>query len=237
MAKKKTRSPRQAPSASEAHERRQQRLQARREAKAQALEAQRKAQRRARWLRIGGLAVGSVAVLALLWRLAAPPDTPDRIRGHSVRKLGESGTGDHTTAPVRYDSTPPTHGPHEAQPAPCGVHPEPVPEGNQVHSLEHGAVGIQYRPDLVEVDDIRAIERLTRGFDSGVFSAPYPEMEPAIAVSSWGELMELDSLDMPAIREYIEVFRGQGPEDVSCDNLVDDPFEPEEEPAGRGGGG
>ena len=237
MARKKTRSPRQAPSASEAHERRQQRLQARREAKAQALEARRRAERRSRLVRIGLLAIGSVGLTLLVWRLTAPPDTPDRIRGHAVRKLGESGAGDHTTGPVRYDSTPPTHGPHEAQPAPCGVHPEPVPDGNQVHSLEHGAVGIQYRPDLVEVEDIRRIERLTRGFESGVFSAPYPEMRSAIAVSSWGELMELDSLDLPAIREYIEVFRGQGPEDVSCDNLVDDPFEPEGGPAQQGEGG
>ena len=170
---------------------------------------------------------------ALLYLLLAPPRTPDRIGGHEVRKLGESGAGDHTAGTVGYDSVPPTHGPHDPQPAPCGVHAEPIPDGNQVHSLEHGAVGIQFRPDEVELSDIRALERITRDYDSGVFSAPYPDMDSPIAVSSWGELMELDSLDVDAIRDYIAEFRGKGPEDIPCANAVDQAFEPE----GDGGGG
>ena len=59
-------------------------------------------------------------------------------------------------------------------------------------------------------------------------------MDSPIAVTSWGELMTLDRLDLPAIRQYIDVFRGEGPEDVTCDNLVDDPYEP---PSGGGGQG
>ena len=232
MSKKKPK-PRRAPTAAEAHERRQQRLDARREAKSKALQARLKAERRARLVRITTMALAVTAVGLLVWQWLAPPDTPDRIAGHTVRKLGESGVGDHTEAPVEYDSTPPTHGPHASQPAPCGVHPEPIPDASQVHSLEHGAVGIQYRPDDVEIADIRAIERLVGQFDSGVFSAPYPDMDGPLVVSSWGELMELEELDLPAIRQYISEFRGEGPEDVSCDNLVDDAFQPPEE--GEGG--
>src|SRR5215211_488973 len=119
MSTRRTRSTRSS-SGTEAHERRQQRLQARREAKERALEAQRRAELRSRVLRIGVMVVSAVALLLFLWRLTTPASTPDRIAGHTIRKLGESGTGDHTTSAVDYDSSPPTHGPHHPQPAPCG---------------------------------------------------------------------------------------------------------------------
>jgi Protein of unknown function (DUF3105) len=179
--------------------------------------------------------VASALTWFLLARLApAPP--PSEIDGHAVTKLGESGVNDHVEGTVDYDSTPPVHGPHAPQPAPCGVHASQIPNEEQVHSLEHGAVGIQYRPDLGQ-EDIRRIEGIVRRFDSGVFSAPYRGMPTPITVSSWGELMRLDSFDGRAIEDYIEALRNEGPErGASCPNTVDDPFRPAPED-GDGAGG
>jgi hypothetical protein len=224
MAKKKT-GARRGTASADAHERRRERLDARRRAKAEALAAQRRALRRARLVRsvlMGLLAAGVVAFVLLQLQGG---NTPDEIGGHRIQKLGETGVNEHVSGTVEYDSTPPSSGPHSPQPAECGVHADPVPNETQTHSLEHGAVAVQYLPTL-ELEDIRTIERIVSGYDGRVLSAPYPGMETPIAVTSWGEMMRLDSLDADAIRDYIDAFRGRGPEDVACPSTADDPFRP-----------
>ena len=223
---------RAAPPSETAHERRQERLDARRRARAEALAARQRAERRRRLVRIGAMSFVSAGLVWFFLGRGAPP-TPDEIDGHRVLKLGESGVGEHVSGTVEYDSTPPVHGSHNPQPAACGVHAEPIPNEQQVHSLEHGAVGIQYRPSL-PTPDVRRIERLVRAFDSDVFSAPYPGLPTPVAVSSWGELMRLDSFDERAVEDYVKAFRGTGPErGASCPNTSDQPFRP----AGNGAGG
>jgi hypothetical protein len=223
MAKKRTKSGRRPSTANEAHERRQARLEARREARARELEARARAARRQRLVRFAllGLVAGAFAWFFLL---QTQPEGPTSIGGHAIQRFPETGVNEHVTGTVDYDSSPPTHGPHGAVVA-CGVHGEPIPNENQVHLLEHGAVGIQYQPDL-DPGDVAAIEDIVRDYDSRVFSAPYPEMGSEITLTSWGELMRLDQLDAGAIRRYVEEFRGNGPESVACDNSADEPFQP-----------
>ena len=55
---------------------------------------------------------------------------------------------DHVAGPVSYDRVPPAGGAHNAVVLNCGVYSQPVPNENAVHSLEHGAVWITYRPTL-----------------------------------------------------------------------------------------
>jgi Protein of unknown function (DUF3105) len=207
-------------------QRRRERLETRRRAREQALAAAAKAQRRRRVLRsaLTGLLAG--AVVWLLFLELRPAPTPDAVDGHRVEKFGESGVAEHVAGPVDYDSSPPTHGPHSANAAACGVHGAPIPNETMVHSLEHGAVGIVYRASL-DLADIRSIERTVRGYDGRVFSAPYSgNMSTPIAVLSWGEMMRLQSLDERAVRDYISAFRGTGPEDTPCPDTADSPFSP-----------
>src|SRR5438046_1087146 len=42
-----------------------------------------------------------------------------------------------------FDSVPPTSGPHYASQTNWGMHKEPIPEGYQVHNLEHGGILMQ----------------------------------------------------------------------------------------------
>jgi hypothetical protein len=224
VAKKKTRHRR--PDGVEAQERRRERLDARRQARAEALAAQARAERRRRLLRA---AIAGLLAAAVGWFLIvqlAPEPTPDAIDGHNVIDFDETGVNEHVSGPVDYESTPPTHGPHASAPAACGVHSEPIPDENMVHSLEHGAVGLLYEPS-VAIGDVRALEDIARSYSGRVFSAPYPDMPTPIAVTSWGEMMRLDSLDAAAVREYIETFRGRGPEDVGCPSTSDSPFSPD----------
>lgn len=210
----------------EAQRRKQERLEARRRAKAEAEAQRRRAEARARVVRMV-MIVG--LVIAAFWFLFLRGGTPDEIGGHELTKFSGEGTGQHEDGPLTYPMTPPVQGAHAPQWAQCGVYAEQVPNENFVHSLEHGAVGLLYDPARADIEDIRQLEDLARNSDGEVLSAPYAGMEPVYSIVSWGERMDLDAFDLPAIREYIDAFRGKGPEaGATCDNTEDTPFEPGE---------
>lgn len=223
MAKKKAKPRRRSSSGAADHERRQQRLEERRREKERALEQARRASARRRAIRTALLAATFAALTLWFFTRGGAPQT---FGGHAVQEFSTAGVGDHTDAPVDYESTPPVSGPHAPQAVPCGVYGEPIPDENQVHNLEHGAIGIQYRPDL-DPEEIKRLEAVVGEYDSHVFSAPYPGLESPIAVTSWGRLMELDEVDEVAIGDYIDEFAGNGPEpNQPCDNTQENPFEP-----------
>jgi hypothetical protein len=221
MAKKKRRR-RSAGSGAEAQQRRLERLDARRQAKAEQLEARRKAQQRARFIRIALL---FVLFMGVSWFFFFRQTKPASIAGHEIQSFDDAGLQVHA-APYEYESNPPVAGPHSPNVAPCGTYAQPIPDPQYVHSLEHGAVGIMYRPDL-DPADISTIEGIVREFDGQVLSQPDPDMPTAMAVTSWGEMMRLDALDESAIRRYIETFRGEGPESgAECPSSSTQSFEP-----------
>jgi hypothetical protein len=221
VAKKKAKRGRS--SGAETQERRRERLDARRRARAETLAAQRRAERRRGLVRTALAALVAVAIGAFLFYQMRPEPTPDTINGHRVESFSETGVNQHVTGTVEYETDPPTHGPHASTPAACGVHAESIPNENMVHALEHGTVGIFYKPSLPRAD-IRTIESIVRDYDGRVLSAPYEGMPSDIAVVSWGEMMRLNALDERAMRAYIAAFRGRGPEDVPCPSTSDSPF-------------
>ncbi|MDQ3660250.1 MAG: DUF3105 domain-containing protein [Actinomycetota bacterium] len=223
MAKKKAKPRRRSSSGAADHERRQQRLEQRRREKERALEQARRAAARRRAIRAALLA--AIFAALVLWFFTRG-GAPDSFGGHEVQQLSTDGMNQHTDASVDYETSPPVSGAHAPQAVPCGVYGEPIPDEAQVHNLEHGAVGIQYRPDL-DPEEIERIEAIVGEYDSNVFSAPYPGLETPVVVSSWGRLMELDQVDEAAARDYVDAFAGNGPErNQSCDNTQDEPFEP-----------
>lgn len=209
----------------EGAERKRQRLEERRQQKAEALARQRKAAARAR-------AVRSVALIALagvaVWFFFLRSSTPDEINGHAITAFGGAGVGDHSEQPQTYEMTPPVQGFHSSTPAACGVHATQLVDEELVHSLEHGAVALLFDPRATP-EDIKELEALASEADENVVSAPYEGMEPAFAIASWGERMDLDELDIAAVNEYIDVFAGKGPEaGRTCPNTVDTPYAPAE---------
>jgi Protein of unknown function (DUF3105) len=107
-------------------------------------QAKRHTSRRNLWIGIG------VAV-ALIGGLAAFVVTrPDPLEGADITAYPDLGV-EHLAAGdpgPEYNSNPPTSGPHAPQPAACGIYREPVTDIQQVHTLEHGAIIVQYDPSL-----------------------------------------------------------------------------------------
>jgi hypothetical protein len=207
---------------------RQQRLEARRAAKEEALIAQRRASQRERLVR---LVLFGFLFAGLFWFIFLRNQTPSEFNGQPVTQLSNAGEGNHTRETVNYESSPPVSGSHANGAGPCGVLNQEIPNETQVHSLEHGAVGVQYQPDL-DPEVIADIEDIVREAGDNVFSAPYANMETPIALSSWSRLMTLDELDVEAIDGYIDAFAGNTLEPgTDCPATVDEPFEvPEASP-------
>ena len=208
--------------------RRRERLEARRQAKAAALEAQRKKERRDKIIR---RSLVLVALVGLVWFFFLRNITPAEINGHQVLDFSTAGAGQHQPPPISYESSPPVAGPHSSA-VPCGTYAEQIPNENQVHDLEHGAVGVQYKPD-VPPGQIRQIEALVRSYDSHVFAGPYEEMDSNITLTAWGHMLRLDTFEEQTIRDFIDEFAqgGDAPEAFQdCPVESDDSFRPEPSP-------
>ena len=181
--------------------------------------AERAAEKRRRLLRNLTIAIVAVVVVGGIGGLVAARNLSQRaaIRELNVQTLPSQGqthlnSGGKYTA---YNSTPPTSGPHDPNPAPCGVTTTPIPNEVQVHDLEHGVVMVQYRPDL-DPAQVRQLEELGRTYTSHVIVAPYPGLGTAVAATAWTKLMNLDSADTGKVRRFIDLYRQKGPEAIGC---------------------
>ena len=111
-------------------------------------------------------------------------------------------------AAVRYNSVPPTSGPHFGfTPAP-GIYAGPLSEGLTVHAMEHGHVVIQYAPDTAP-DTVRRLQRLAKHYGRDVILAPYPQLGHGIALTAWGRIDLLDSYDEGRAATFVEALRGR----------------------------
>jgi uncharacterized membrane protein YgcG len=210
---------------------RRQRLEARRQARAEAMDKQRRAERRTKIIR---RAIALLLLAGLVWFVLFRNQRPTEIAGHQLDLFSEGrGNPTHVSGTVSYPMTPPVSGQHAPTPIDCGTYAEQPPDESMVHALEHGAIGLLYDPENASIDDIRTLEQIAHDSDSHIFSAPYSGMETTFSIISWGEMMRLDELDVPAVNEYIDTFIRKAPESIDCPNSQTDTFQP---PQPEGGG-
>ncbi len=115
----------------------------------------------------------------------------------------------HVAGTVTYAQSPPVGGEHASAWQNCGIYADPIPNERAVHSLEHGAVWLAYRPDLPP-DQIEQLRNLVRG-RSYTLMSPYPDLDRPIAVSAWGVQLKVDSPSDERLPTFIAKYR-QGPQ-------------------------
>lgn len=158
-----------------------------------------------RWVKpvVGALSVAALGLL--VWFVAsdvtsnpqAPADPPPGTEFFTITDPS------HTTGPVSYAQDPPAGGPHHPQWLQCRAYDEPVLNEMAVHSLEHGAVWITYRPDL-DADSVRTLEGFTSR--AKVLVSPYPGLDSPIVLTTWGTQLRLDSADRDLIDQFYRAF-------------------------------
>ncbi len=117
----------------------------------------------------------------------------------------------HVAGPVNYPQVPPVGGLHNPIWQPCGYYDQPIENEKGVHSLEHGAIWITYRPDLPAAD-IATLATLARSRNY-VLVSPWPDGLPApVVVTGWGRQLRLQSISDPRLNQFVLRYAGQGPE-------------------------
>ena len=118
---------------------------------------------------------------------------------------------------------PPVGGSHNPGWQNCGIYDVPVDDSLAVHALEHGAVWLTYSSDLSP--DV--IDELQQSLwdDSYILMSPYPDQASDIVMSAWGTQLEIAAYPDERIEEFIDRYRGGGPEPgASCSGGVGTPI-------------
>jgi hypothetical protein len=149
------------------------------------------------------------AVLAtLVLRPARAPDVavPEMIDG--VVTL-PSLAPEHLAAPVAYEQIPPVGGTHSPAWQNCGMYSEPVIDELVVHSLEHGAVWLAYRPDLA-ADQVEQLRQLARGRPY-VLLAPHERIPSPVVATAWGLQLAVNDPADVRLAQFVAKYQ-QGPQ-------------------------
>jgi len=210
--------------------------QAARAAKAAALKAEQQRKERRRWIWI--IAAVSIVVLGLVGATTAVLLSASREQAAEVEAANApiSGVEEFDDLSSRHvqdpapspqptgDALPPVGGDHDPVWQNCGIYAQPVTTANAVHSLEHGAVWITYRPDIA-ADQLAALTNLAKD-QTYLLLSPFPDLKSPVVLTAWGIQLELEDATDPRAEAFVQKYRQgeQTPEPgAPCDGGVGDP--------------
>ena len=131
---------------------------------------------------------------------------------------------------VKWNTDPPTTGPHYEVPAVFGAYSEPLQPARLVHNLEHGGIYIQYGDEVPEAT-VQQLRDFYDAHERGTLLSPLPRLGKNIAVGAWvapeddpgngnGYLMRCTRFDEDAFTAFFEEFQFKGPERFPADSLL-----------------
>ena len=119
-------------------------------------------------------------------------------------RVVDNASATHVPGPVAYPdraTTPPNSGDHNGLPQTCQVYDAAIPPEHAVHSMEHGAAWVTYRPDL-PADQVAVLRELVEGNPYRMLS-PYPGQAAAVSLQAWGRTMTADSPTDPMVEKFL----------------------------------
>ena len=157
------------------------------------------------WI-LSGIAVLTLIVVGIALTRRTP--SGPALSAADVATFGNVPSG-HQDGPLTFEQIPPVGGIHNATWLTCGSYKQPLANEYAVHSMEHGAVSITYRPDL-PADAVERLENLASG-RSHMLVSPYPDLPAPLVASAWGVQMKVDSADDPQLEQFMAKYL-QGPQ-------------------------
>jgi hypothetical protein len=156
--------------------------------------------------------------------------------GCTVQSVKSLPAGDHSvTTPegtsTKWNTSPPTSGPHYQTPAVWGAYTEPLLQGQVVHNLEHGGIYMQYGKGVPQA----TTDKLKGFYDShqsGTLLAPLPSLGSKIAIGVWtvknpakpddgtAHLAKCTTFDEKAYAAFFSAYQFKGPERFPQSSLL-----------------
>jgi hypothetical protein len=135
----------------------------------------------------------------------------------------------------KYNSDPPTSGPHDAEWTKAGVYTKPQGDGNLIHSLEHGYVVISHNcsgenpkseirnpkqgTGSAEMDKsclefVNKLKERVENDTSKLILVPRSDLDINFALTAWRriEKFDIEEANMDRVNTFIKSFRNAGPE-------------------------
>ncbi len=155
---------------------------------------------------IGGLLLVTAVIL---YSVSQNPSSPSVALTGLEQFTVEQG---HKEGELTYAQTPPVGGVHNSAWQNCGLYEQQIRNENGVHSLEHGAIWITYKPGMV-VAELEKLKNLTKQSGYRLLS-PYSGLPSPIVVSAWGYQLKVESVDDPRLMSFISKYEQNpaGPE-------------------------
>lgn len=145
---------------------------------------------------------------------------PPKITRSPVHVAGDA-SHDHVEGPLDYTTTkyhlqdqappaPPLGGAHNPKWLRCGVYDAPVPNEYAVHSLEHGAAWVTYRPGLPaeQIRQLAALSELNDVSREYMLVSPYEGIPAPIVLAAWGVWLTFDNPADPELAAYAMAYSG-----------------------------
>ena len=120
---------------------------------------------------------------------------------------------------ITYANYPPSSGTHYDSTAEYGFSDKEIAEGQLVHSLEHGAIVLYYKPGLPAdvLDSLRQAYTslpLSKHGKVKMVIAPYPKLQTPMAIAAWTRVEPLTEFNFQQIQTFYQALVDKGPEDV-----------------------
>jgi Protein of unknown function (DUF3105) len=151
---------------------------------------------------------------------------------------GMRNNSSHTDVPsadskVKWNSNPPTSGPHYGQWAVWNFYDSPVPLTMSTHNLEHGGIVIHYGPQVPQ-SEVSKLREFYNEDPNAMLVAPLPTAGNKVIASAWyydeskqsdrnyygeGEQITGTKVDEDALEAFRDEFRYKGRERIPAENL------------------
>ena len=111
---------------------------------------------------------------------------------------------EHTDENVDYPTIPPVGGDHLGIWHTCGIYKVESLDEAAVHSLEHGAVWVTYKPEIEKEEIIKLTTMLSNR--SKILLSPHSGQISPIVATAWGRRLEIESANDYRLNKFVDLF-------------------------------